>query len=199
MVIRKIEQELFDKIKSTLLRYKPIEYQHAHDLKDGNELVYLANKALDLMQVREVPLNSNAGRDVSLIQDTVGGPDHSAWCVSQQQSCVAFAEKNLGIISKLYATESCADLRAHENGMKIPFEQSKRGDLWIFKHSKTGLGHIGCFVRWIDMMKSAVTLEGNTTSGKVGDKIVRDGGGSYQCERLMTTSDLKLAMVIRAF
>jgi hypothetical protein len=198
MATRKIEQELFDKIKSTLLKYKPIEYQHAHDLKDGNELVYLANKALDLMQVREVPLNSNAGRDVSLIQDTVGGPDHSAWCVSQQQSCVAFAEKDLGITSKLYATESCADLRAHENGMKIPFENSKRGDLLIFK-KPSGLGHIGCFVRWIDMMKSAVTLEGNTTSGKVGDKIVRDGGGSYQCERLMITDSMKLSMVIRAF
>lgn len=196
--MRHLEPELYKEIKATLLKYKPIEYQHAHDSKNANLLVHLANKALDLMRVREVPMNSNRGHDVELIQETVGGHSREAWCMAQQQSCVAFAEVDLGIISKLYATESCADLRAHKGDLEVPFEKSQMGDLWIFKHPD-GSGHVGNFVRWIEFMKSAVTLEGNTTSGKIGDKIVREGGGSYQCERAMVGSNLNLKMVIRAF
>lgn len=193
---RHLEKELFCVIKKTLNDNLQVDLLRSIVEQDANNLVYLANKALVLMKVREIPKNSNDGHMVNLIQETVGGHSNEAWCVAQQMTCVAFAEQILNIKSSLYTTESCADLRAHSKG--IPFGESKRGDLWIFKHDN-GTGHIACFDAWIKKDVSARTLEGNTTKGLIGDKIVREGGGSYACERAISAPNMNLKMVVRAF
>lgn len=64
----------------------------------------------------------------------------------------------------------------------IEFSQSIFGAVWIKKYAD-GSGHTGIFERWKEKFSVAILNEGNTTAGKVGDKVVREGGGSYQTER----------------
>src|SRR5262245_62067548 len=49
----------------------------------------------------------NRGPLVSLLQDTIDGPDPTAWCMSFVQTCLAYAETKTKKISPIIASEHC--------------------------------------------------------------------------------------------
>lgn len=201
---RKLQKQLELIIDQELMKIAPNALRHAVEAKDANMIVGLCGDALSSLKVRE-KTNNNDGELVELIQKTGGGVRGYAWCMYQQQTQVAYAEKKLGIVSKMPCSGACADVRASVKSkasqLIVDYKDSKFGDVWIWMH-KSGNGHTGNFKRWIKKDQSAELNEGNTTAGKLGDKIVREGGGSYRTERaveLSSSSDMRLMMVVRPF
>ena len=162
-------------------RTMPSKFKSACLNKDANTLVGMAAEALTSMKVREAT-NKNDGPVVEMIQETGGGKKGYAWCMYSVQVCIAYAEKKTGIYSEVYCSGSCASVRAKSASKAISYKKSKYGDVWVWIYN-TGLGHTGVFESWIYEGKVAVLNEGNTTQGKAGEVIVREGGGQYQTER----------------
>lgn len=197
---RQLRSQLEKIIDAEIMRTNSTKFKHALSLGDANTIVGLAAEALSSLKVREKS-GSNDGPMVELIQATTGNGRGDAWCMSASQTCVAYAEKKTGKVSKLYESASCASVRANSSSLAVAAKDSQYGDLWVFVYL-TGLGHVGIFEGWIKYMVSAVLNESNTTAGKVGDVVVREGGGSYQTERELITdtkAKMRLGMVIRAF
>jgi len=144
--------------------------------------VGLAGDVFTALKVRE-KTNQNDGTYVELIQKVAGGRKGDPWCMWQQQSQIAFAEVLTGKVSKFVRTGSCAAARkSNPKDLAVSMEASVYGDVWVAVY-KTGKGHTGNFKKWITKMKVASLNEGNTTSGKAGEKVIREGGGSYATER----------------
>lgn len=197
---RNVERELEVMIDTILVQHMPQEFKIACDSKDANKLVWMANKALEIRKVRELT-NNNDGHDVVLIQETIGGAENEAWCMGEQQSCVGYSERKTGIKSKLYPSESCMTVATESpQSMVVDIRDCQLGDIWIWQHGTSWKGHTGNFERWILNNRIARLIEGNTTSGKVGEAIVREGGGTYTTERSVgRIGDMTLKCVIRAF
>lgn len=198
---RKIQKELENILDKQILKTAKSDLFKAIKSSDANTIVGLACEALSQLNIRE-KTNNNDGRMVELIQKTSGGHQGYAWCMYAVQTAVSYAEKKTGKVSKLYSSGSCASVRAKTpTALQINYKTSSYGDIWIWVHTN-GLGHTGNFKNWIKQYSSTSMFEGNTTAGRVGDKIVREGGGYYQTERrveLEKTSNMRLAMVVRAF
>ncbi len=120
----------------------------------------------------------NCGALVSAIQATVGDPDHWAWCMSLQQTSVAYTEKKLGITSSLMANEHCLTVFNDSVKRKITSDTPIPGDLIIWQQGDTQAGHTGCVIGVND--DYLICIEGNTGDG-IG--IVRDGDGVYLRKR----------------
>jgi hypothetical protein len=138
---------------------------------------------------------------VAEIQSTVGSPEHQSWCMDQQQACIAFAEVMTGLKSLIPASESCLEtLHGSPDSCKIQLASLLPGDIWIWEHGTSGMGHTGNFTDWISE-QSARLIEGNTTSGQVlGGPIEREGGGTYETERSINPiGDMHLKGFLRAF
>jgi hypothetical protein len=182
---RKLSKELESVIDNWLLENKPKEFKAALAIKDALALTDLAGDALTGLRVRE-KTNKNDGKMVELIQKVGGGKKGLAWCLYQGQTVVAYAETKTGIVSKFPYTGSCASLRKYAKkipSIVIDLEDSLPGDQWVAVY-KTGKGHTGNFTGWANKKKTKAWLnEGNTTAGKAGEKVIREGGGSYQTER----------------
>lgn len=162
----------------------PDGFARAYTEKDANYLCGLAAKALTALKVRE-KTNSNDGYMVELIQKVGGGQKGWAWCMYEVMSCIGIAETLTGIESEIMTSGSCAEVRAFclkKPHLIVKFAQSIFGSVWIKKYDN-GTGHTGIFERWLNAFTVGILNEGNTTAGKVGDKVVREGGGSYQTER----------------
>ena len=198
---RKLAAKLETLIDEKLMQTSASEFKAACLSKDANFLVYLAGKALVDIGVRE-KTNNNDGELVELIQKIAGGVKGHPWCMYFVMVCVAYAESKTGKKSKIYNSGSCASVRKNSAGLAIDYKNSKAGDIWIWRYPSTGNGHTGVFGGWLSKYKAATLKEGNTTSGKIGDKIVREGGGAYTTEREVITNtkaSMYLAMVIRPF
>lgn len=181
---RNMPDDLDDIIILKMKEIDPVGFARAYEEHDGNYFVGLAAKALVALKVRE-KTNNNDGYMVEMIQKVGGGQKGWAWCMYMMMACIGIAETLTGIRSKIITSGSCADVRraaAKTPEIIIEFAQSFYGVVWIKKYAD-GTGHTGAFERWIKKFTSAILLEGNTTAGKVGDKVVREGGGSYQTER----------------
>lgn len=197
---RNLPADLEKLIDEQLMKIMPGKFKAACMAKDANTIVGMCAEALSAMKVRE-KTNNNDGYLVELIQKVGGGVRGYAWCMYSVQTSVAYAEKKTGIKSKLFTSGSCAEVRKMSAGMAIDYKKSAYGDIWIWIYS-TGLGHTGVFEAWITPGKVATLNEGNTTKGRVGDKIVREGGGQYETEReviLDKGAAMRLGMVIRPF
>jgi len=198
---RKLDNKIETMIDDWLLKTRPTKFKDAIARKDANAICGMAAEALSEFNIRE-KTNSNDGDLVERIQKTNYGSKGDAWCMYFVQTAVAYAEKKTGKVSKIYSSGSCASVRKYSSSLAIDGSKSQYGDIWVWIYSATGLGHTGVFEGWIKYLISAVLNEGNTTAGKVGDSIVREGGGSYQTERAYDTnkkSKMYLGMVIRPF
>lgn len=212
---RRLDAELEKLMDAKALELYPAEFELWCNQKTPeacNGLVWLAGEVFAAMKVRE-KTNNNDGVIVEKMQWTNYGSKGDAWCMHQQQTQVSWAERKTGVVSKLPRSASCADVRARTkekapqliiaelSGSVIKgIEQIKKGDIWIWLYPSKGTGHTGTFRSWIKRLLAAFMLEGNTTAGKLGDKIVREGGGSYVTERAVdTTGSMVLKMVVRAF
>jgi hypothetical protein len=202
---RKLREELELKIDSHCMDLFGNSFLEACKNKDANKIVYMAAVALEKMNIREHGGN-NRGKLVGLIQAVIGAffpsGDGLAWCMSAVQICVAYAERKTGIVSKMYASESCASVRGKSPvSLLVDVKDSRLGDVWVWVYtegSRKGLGHTGIFGGWLSS-DVAQMYEGNTESGMVGGKVERDGGGFYQTQRPIKIKGMKVAAVIRAF
>lgn len=148
--------------------------------------------------IREVGGN-NTGPMVTLIQETVGGPDHVAWCMSFVMTIIAYAEHKTGIKSPLPASEHCLTV-----WNSTPPDQRVKllplaGAIAIYRHGSSSNGHTG-IVESTDG-NTIWNYEGNTESGVgPGGKIERDGGGIYHTHRdLHPSGEMRLMGFLRPF
>lgn len=196
---RRLHPSLEGMMIAKLLEIAPNDFKKAYQAGNANMLVKLGGDALSAMRVRE-KTNNNDGVIVEMIQYTTHGSKGDAWCMDEQETLIAFAERMTGKVSRFPMTAGCADARARmPHDMIVSVNDCQPGDVWIWQHSG-GSGHTGNFAGWITKGVSAYMNEGNTTAGKLGDKIVREGGGSYTTERSVgLNGDMTLRMVARPF
>lgn len=181
---RAMPDELDDILIEKMQEIDSSGFKAAYEKKLGNYFVGLANEACVALKIRE-KTNKNDGQMVEWIQKVGRGQKGYAWCVYQQQAAIGIAETLTGIRSLFPYTGSCAEVRTEGvkvKGLEIKREDLQYGDEAVKKYSN-GTGHIACFKEWVKKLKTARTLEGNTTGGLAGEKVVREGGGSYSPER----------------
>lgn len=143
---------------------------------------------------------NNDGLFVELTQMTVDGKDvREPYCIAGAMTCVAMAEEETGIKSRLPASEHCMTCwRATPADMKIPREKIRPGDHVCWNKVGTDSGHWGIVE---EVHKDhMVVLEYNTTSGTEDGEIVREGGGVYRVKRSYgQIGNMKLVGFIRPF
>jgi hypothetical protein len=174
VIRRNIEPALVDHIRGKL---QPIGlFQQALADRDARLIYLLANQAL--VGVRERTGN-NDGPLVELMQETIGGHSRESWCMSGQQSAVAFAEEMTGIHSLIYPSESCMEVWTNTPVALRVKTVPLPGAMTIWQHGTTWQGHTGCTGAFDYARRRFESYEGNTNAGTVDGKIVREGGGFY--------------------
>lgn len=156
-------------------------YLEALKNKDARTLMRLAAQAC--VGIKESGGN-NKGPLVSLIQDTIGGPDHVAWCMSFVQTCIAYAELKTGKESPIFATEHCLtcwrETPVYQRVRILPLA----GAIVIWQHGHGDAGHTG-IVESCDG-ENMYCFEANTGGGvDPHGKVVREGDGIYHTHRSM--------------
>lgn len=151
-------------------------------IKEKNPRLLMIEAAKACVGIRE-KTNSNDGPMVELVQSTIGGANQEAWCMAFVQTCISYAELKTKTVSPLWVSEHCLT-----TWNKSPKKQRVKrhplpGAIAIWRHGASTNGHTGIVLGADDKIFTAV--EGNTTAGKSGDKIVREGGGVYYTERSM--------------
>lgn len=125
---------------------------------------------------------NNRGPMVELIQETLGGADAEAWCMSLVQTGLGYAELKTGIMSPIFPSEHCLTV-----WNETPREQRVRtvpavGAICIWKHGDTTSGHTGITVGEVER-EEVNMVEGNTEAGIRTGEVVREGGGVYFTRR----------------
>lgn len=177
--MRNIEPKMVDyldrKLKENGLAQESIK------TKDARTLFRLALESC--VGIRESSGN-NDGVMVELIQETCGGSDNEPWCMSLQQTGIAYAEERTGIASQVYVSEHCLTVWNNTPRVCRVVRIPAIGAICIWKHGNTTSGHTGCTITGVELDTSHVYLiEGNTTSGLESGEIVREGGGVYKTYR----------------
>jgi ribosomal protein L27 len=122
---------------------------------------------------------NNKGPIVSLMQDTVGGPDAVAWCMSFVQTCLAYAELKTNKKSPVFVSEHCLSVwDKTPKGQRVKASPLP-GAIVIWQKGKSMSGHTG-IVRGADE-KTLFTVEGNT--GSDSKTVEREGDGVYLKKR----------------
>ena len=153
--------------------------QHAIEQKDPRTVFRLALEAC--VGIREKGGN-NRGPVVELIQETLGGADQEAWCMSLVQTGLAYAELKTGVQSPIAATEHCMTCWRETPTAQRVKSVPAVGAIIVWKHGSTDSGHTGITVS--DVKDGQVrAVEGNTESGIAGGEVVREGGGVYVTRR----------------
>ena len=149
-------------------------------IKDKNPRQLMIEAAKACVGIREKS-NNNDGPMVELIQETIGGHSNEAWCMAFVQTCIAYAEVKTKTYSSLYVSEHCQTVWKETLKSYRVKKHPLPGAIAIWRHGDSSNGHTGIVLGADNKIFQAV--EGNTTSGKAGDKIVREGGGVYFTER----------------
>lgn len=171
-------------------------YEHAVKQRDARTVFALAMESC--VGIREQGGN-NKGYLVEGIQETIGGHSGEAWCMAIIQTCIGFSEHVCQTISDVFPSEHC--LTVWE---KTPKERRvktfpKRGAVIIWQKGLSTSGHTGMFLEQYQKGRMRC-VEGNTEAGKLGNEIVREGGGVYLTERSMkSTPTMKLLGFIKPF
>ena len=189
---------LFDSFLAKMMEIDKKGLELAIANRNGNFIVGLAGKAGTALKIRE-KTNNNDGVYVEAIQKVGAGRKGEPWCMYYQQVLVGIAEVLLGIASLFPYSGSCASVRgsaAKIKGIIIDKKNSIFGTIWIKKYPKTGLGHTEAFDNWKTFNKVAILNGGNTTEGKLGGEVIREGGGTYETTR---SNDGTWVMAINAF
>lgn len=124
----------------------------------------------------------NRGPLVSLIQDTVGGPDPLAWCMSFVQTCLAYSEHKTEVKSPIVASEHCLTVWEKTPKIQRVKVMPLPGAIAVWKFTGTQSGHTGIVDGCDDKIFTA--FEGNTEGGtSPTGEVVREGGGVYFTKR----------------
>jgi len=146
--------------------------QEAIHARDARTVFRLAAQAC--VGIREVGGN-NRGPMVTLMQETIGGPDPWPWCMSFVQTCLAFAEAVTGKYSPIYPHEHVVTVWSKTPKVQRVKVHPLAGAIAVWRHGKTLSGHTGIVESCDETIFDA--YEGNTTYTAPGDPVVRDGGG----------------------
>ena len=149
----------------------------------------------------------NDGFMVELIQDTVGGVSNEAWCMSTQQTILAYAELKTGIKSPLLATEHCLTLfrwvKQNRPDLLVKYNPLP-GAITIWRHGNTENGHTEMV---LDADETIFHAVGGNTSGYLsmpeaiyGNKVNREGNGLFYTLRSRHgDGDMKVMGFIKPF
>lgn len=151
-------------------------------IKDKNPRQLMIEAAKVCVGIRE-KTNNNDGPMIELIQKTIGSAGGEAWCMSFVQTCIAYAEYKTKVVSSIHPSEHCLTTWNKSPKVLRVKRHPLPGAIAIWRHGKSSNGHTGIVLGADNKVFQAV--EGNTSSGKAGDKIVRDGHGVYFTERSM--------------
>ena len=138
---------------------------------------------------------NNRGQLVTLFQRAAGGlANGEPWCMAFTQFCIQ-AVDNLAADyesstqkSVLFKGEHCLTVWNKSQALKI--DAPKPGSLCIWQHGQTASGHVGIIVD-INADGSIMTVEGNTSSGEVGNQ--REGDGVWLKRRRLDLSPVASA------
>ncbi len=140
-----------------------------YDAKTITPTALLVNALKSMVGLSEEGGN-NRGALVSAIQDTVGAPDPWAWCLSLQQTAIAYVENKLHVVCDVLPHEHCLTLFNDAKKRKKIVKDPSIGDLIVWQHGATTSGHVGCVIEAGPLL---LCIEGNTAADS--DTVQRDG------------------------
>lgn len=169
---------------------------HAVEARDPRAL--LIRVAHACIGVREE--GDNSGHVVELFQRTIGRAEKESWCMSFVQSCIAYVEQKLGVMSPVIASEHCLTVWQETPASQRVQNVPKEGAICIWQHGKTSQGHTGITATPV-ANHLFHSYEGNTTGGVMpGGEIVREGGGSYETVRSLDgAGDMHIVGFLKPF
>lgn len=195
-MIRHIQPAMVDWLRSKLAGFGL--FADALARKDARTIYLLANQAC--VGIRE-KTGHNDGPLVELMQRTVGTADGESWCMSAQQTCVAFAEELTGVASLLPVGEHCMTVwRASLGDLRVQTIPLP-GALTIWNHAGSDAGHCGCVGSYDLHDGTFESYEGNTGRGiGAGGEVQREGDGFYRTQRRNgATGNMRLVGWLKPF
>lgn len=166
-VMRELNPLIEEYIDGRIAPYESTDSPHAILLKALHSMVGIQEEG-----------GNNRGALVSAIQDTVGAADAWAWCLSLQQTAIAYVEKKLQVVCDVLPHEHCLTLFNDAKKRKKIVNEPIPGDLIIWQHGATTSGHVGCV---IEAGPQLLCIEGNTAADS--GTVVRDGDGVFLKKR----------------
>ena len=110
-------------------------------------------------------VGDNQGYEVELFLETVGLSAGNAWCMSFQQTCLAYVEVKLSTSSALYASGSVINVWKQSQSQRVQ-NIPKPGAVAIFQHTDDpGHGHTGMVIDYDGYKMIFHTIEGNQSEG----------------------------------
>ncbi len=154
--IRKDAIKLLDaRIKTHTLAQACIEN------KNGRQLFVEVVKAC--VGIKEIP--PNEGVEVELFQKTVSLSPGDAWCMAFLQTCLAYVEKTIGVVSPVHASGGCVDVWNNTPTSQRVKIQPLAGAIAIWQHTRDPVhGHTGMVLDCDGVTFHAI--EGNTADGE---------------------------------
>lgn len=177
--MREIEDKMFEFFE------KNLEYNGLAQLaiKTNNPRALLIEAAKVCVGIREES-GKNDGPMVELMQGTIGKANGEAWCMSFVQTCIAYVEKKMKVVSPVTASEHCLTVWNTTPKKSRVIHRPKPGAIIIWKHGNGPAGHTGFVLDYGFFGDHFDAIEGNTESGiSESDEIIREGGGVYATRR----------------
>lgn len=120
---------------------------------------------------------NNSGPLVRLLQDTIGKPEKEPWCMAFVQSCLAYSELKIGVMSPIYPSEHCMTVwNSSPPDQRVKSSPLKYAII-IWKQDNSSAGHTGITLE-VNPGQWFKSVEGNT-----GADGGRDGDGVYYKHR----------------
>lgn len=148
--------------------------------KDARGLVVEAARAMVHLQETK---GDNRSAEIDLMHRVTGAGLGEPWCMSFVQSCLAYVERRIGIVSPLALGAACVDVwNSSPKEMRVK-SIPLAGAIVIWQNvAKPSRGHTG-FVTDCDGT-SLKTIEGNTSpSNDPNSAVESDGDGVFLCHR----------------
>jgi hypothetical protein len=194
MMKREIEPELVAWIDKKL--EKNGLAQHAIETKDARTLFRLAIEAC--VGIQEAT-GRNDGKMVRLLQETIGGASGEPWCMSLQQSGIAYAELKTGIKSLVPVSEHCQSVwRAAPKALRVKM-LPLAGALAIWGDVGKASGHVEMVISCDGKTMQCV---GGNTSGTTspGQAVNREGNACvFTVRSLKSTKKRALLGFLKPF
>lgn len=192
--MRNIEKEMIAWLDAKLKTHGGA--QEAIRTKNARLLFGYANDVC--VGIREKGGN-NKGPLVELMQETLGGADKEPWCMSAQQTLIAYCEVKCKVKSPIYASEHCLTVWNNTPKAQRVKNIPASNALIVWRHGTTQSGHTGCMREWQN--KTMLTCEGNTEGGtSPNGEVVREGGGFYMLQRSVKgTGSMKVVGFLKPF
>lgn len=142
----------------------------------------------------------NDGPMIELLQRTVDNrSDREPYCMAFVQSCLAYVEWKLNVVSPIYSSEHCLTVWRNTSSLQRVQRQPLPGAIAIWKHDGSDSGHCGIVLGAGE--GAFFAIEANTTGGQdPAGKVVREGGGIYLTKRSLSGAGaMKLLGFLKPF